>query len=151
MLRLLVALACLAVAPLALAAGNQPTRVGPLRTLSPTSVSVGPVTCTRTTPLSLSAFHLGQIVRIECRRGALVQIRDDFFVGVKATGRLTKLGPSSLTVLGAECRRTVASPGLDAYHVGDWVSIECGEGQMLETISKAALRQRAGVMLFTTR
>jgi hypothetical protein len=113
------------------------TSYGTLTALSSTSLTVhtegGDVTCTLNdhSP-GLGDYHVGDRVKLACTNGVLTAVAKLDSVTTITTGVLTAFEPTWLTVLSdggtRKCSRTVASPSLDGYQVGNHVRATCVNG-----------------------
>src|SRR5438105_6909951 len=104
---------------------------GTIGVLGSSSIAVGALTCSLGSSLpSLTGYQVGDGVRIGCGDGVLMKIEKlpARPVFTSASGTLSALGSSSITVGALTCSLGSSSPDLSGYHVGDTVRIGCADG-----------------------
>ncbi|MEI6666395.1 MAG: hypothetical protein WCL53_09645, partial [Chloroflexota bacterium] len=116
------------------------TTKGAITALSPTSITVAPLTCSiGSSSPSVTAFHLGDYVGIGCTAGVLVKIvkTEDDDEGSSAhptatasEGTISALSSTSITVGTLTCTIGSSSPSVTAFHVGDRAGIGCKDGAL---------------------
>src|SRR5438105_4445260 len=106
---------------------------GTIGVLGSSSIAVGALTCSLgSSSPSLTGYQVGDGVRIGCGDGVLMKIEKlpARPVFTSASGTLSALGSSSITVGALTCPLGSSSPDLSGYHVGDPVGIGCLDGML---------------------